>query len=160
MLCHPKNQEVVELMMLVVVRDPEATRVNVMVNLGADHHVIITRNCPGAGHVTITENHLEAGHVIATGGLGHVSMLVDEVGHHMIEIDEADHVISIGEIGHVTASDRIDHVKGTGEGTHREAVVDAIEREILVLVIKTMKAVNQKSKLVSCCNNSCMLCAE
>jgi len=135
-------------MMLMVVRDPKVTRVNVMVNLEADHHVIVTRSCPGAGHVTVIENHLEAGHVIATGGLDHVSVSVDEVGHHVTEKDEADHVISVGEAGHVIASGGVDHVKGTEEETHAEAVTDMIEREILALVIKTMKVVNLKSKLI------------
>lgn len=130
------NQEVVErLIIVVVVRNPG-------VNLEANLHVIVTRNP-------------EAGHEISTRDLNHVSELVGEAGHHVTEIEGAGHEISVGGVGHVIVlgevdhvivPDEVGHVKGTGEEMDAELAIDMIERKILVLVIRTMRAVNLKSE--------------
>ena len=146
-------KEVVELM-IAVVEDPEATHVNVIINLEVDPHMIVIGSHLEAGHVIVTRNP-GADHVNSL-GIDLVSVLVGGAGHHVIEIDGADHAINEGGVGHVIVLGEADHVIGTGGETRVELVVDMIEEEMPILVRK-MKAVILKSKLyhtLFCCNNS------
>ena len=134
-------------MILVVIKDqdPGASHESA-ISLEADLHVIVTGGPLEASHVIVTGNP-EVDHVMLAEGLDHVSVLVDGVGHHVTEIDEAGHVINAGGVDRVIASGEVDHVKDTEEiGTHAELAIDMIEGKFLVLIIRIMKAVDQKSE--------------
>lgn len=152
-LSPPNHQEVVELMIVAVIKDqdPGASHESA-ISLEADLHVIVTGNLLEASHVIVTKNP-EVDHVMYAEGLDRGSVLVEGAGHRVIEIDEAGRVINAGGIDHANASGEVDHVRDTDEiETRAELAVDMIEGSILVLIIRIMKAVNQKSEFYIFCH--------
>lgn len=131
---------------VVVEEDLEVTHLNVVINLKADHHTIVTGSL-GANHVIVTGDCLEADHGTSTEGQDHVSVSVDAAGHRVIELDEAGLVINVyvREVDRVTESDEVDHVKDTGEEVRMEPAADMIGEKILT-VKRTLKAVNLRSE--------------
>ena len=138
------SRETVELT-IAVAEDPEATHVNVIINLEVDLHMTVIGRRLEAGHVIVTRNPgVDHGNSL---GLDHVSVLVDGAGHHVIEIDGVDHVINVGGVSHVIVSGGADHVKGIGGEAHVELVAAMIEEKALIPVKRKMKTVILKSEL-------------
>lgn len=159
MLHPPSNQEVVELMMFAVIRDPEAVHKNV-ISLEVDLHMITTRELLATSHVIGTRNqgadlvigtrNRGADLGINTEGLGHVSVLLGD-GVDLL-VTELDGAINVGEADHMIVSDEADLVKDTKEiETHVEPEADMTEGKILILLIRMMIAVNLKSTFCDKC---------
>ena len=166
----PSNQEVVELMMFAVIRDPKAAHENV-ISLEVDLHMITTRGLLTTSHVIGTRNqgadlaigtrnqgadlvigtrNRGADLGISTEGLGHVSVLLGD-GVDLL-VTELDGAINVGEADHMIVSDEADLVKDTKEiETHVEPEADMTEGKILILLIRMMIAVNLKSAFCDKC---------